>query len=193
MGTVPLVGTPARRTGLTTPLVFPAVEVCNVRMAKTVGYMLTCTTYGTWLQGKEPGYVKDGRTRGENVALKTDCEKKLRESPVHLRSKDREMVREAILAAAGRFKQNIPAVAVCSNDVDVVCEYVDVPIGVVAGYYKNAGRKALEESGYQGRVWTKGYDKRSCFEHEGLEERVRYVEAHRAAERRGWRGSAAGR
>ena len=29
-------------------------------MAKTLGYMITWTTYGTWLQGDERGYVKDG-------------------------------------------------------------------------------------------------------------------------------------
>ena len=38
-------------------------------MAKMVGYMLTWTTYGTWLQGDERGYVKDGRILGGNEAL----------------------------------------------------------------------------------------------------------------------------
>ncbi len=38
-------------------------------MAKTLGYMVTLTTYGTWLQGNEKGFVKDGVVRGENVAF----------------------------------------------------------------------------------------------------------------------------
>jgi len=29
-------------------------------MARMIGYMLTRTTYGTWLQGDKRGYVKDG-------------------------------------------------------------------------------------------------------------------------------------
>jgi hypothetical protein len=29
-------------------------------MSKTVGYMVTWTTYGTWLQGEKKGFVKDG-------------------------------------------------------------------------------------------------------------------------------------
>jgi len=33
--------------------------------------------YGTWLQGEKKGYVKDGEVRGENIAIKKDCEKKL--------------------------------------------------------------------------------------------------------------------
>ncbi len=29
-------------------------------MASMIGYMLTWTTYGTWLRGDKRGYVKDG-------------------------------------------------------------------------------------------------------------------------------------
>ena len=31
-------------------------------MEKTLGYMITLTTYGTWLQGDKRGYVKNGIT-----------------------------------------------------------------------------------------------------------------------------------
>jgi len=147
-------------------------------MPKTVGYMLTWTTYGTWLQGSEKGFVKDGQIRGENVGLKMDCEKKLKRSPVRLGREERQIVRKAILEAAKRFKQNIRAIAVRSNHVHIVCEYVDVPTGVLVGYYKNAGRKALQKSVHEGRVWTRGYDKRFCFDEQALSERVKYVEGH---------------
>jgi hypothetical protein len=73
-------------------------------MAKTIGYMITFTTYGTWLQGEEKGFAKDGEVRGENIALKKDCEKKLEEEPVRLGRKEKDIVREAILEAAKRFK-----------------------------------------------------------------------------------------
>jgi hypothetical protein len=148
-------------------------------MGKTVGYMLTWTTYGTWLQGEEKGFVKDGTVRGGNVALRMDCQEKLQRSAVALGGKEKGIVKEAILEAARRFKQNIPATAVCSNHVPVVCEYVEVPVGVVVGYYNNAGRKALEKSGYVGKVWTRGYDKRFCFDEQALKERIKYVEGHR--------------
>ena len=144
-----------------------------------VGYMITWTTYGSWLQGEDKGFVKDGEIRGENIALKTDCEKKLKSLPVPLRRKEKEIVRKAILEAAKRFKQNILSIAVCSNHVHIVCEYVEVPIGVVVGYYKNAGRKVLQKSGFIGRVWMRGYDKRYCFDEESLRARVEYVRRHR--------------
>jgi hypothetical protein len=67
---------------------------------------------------------------------------------------------------------------VCSNHVHIVAEYVDVPIGVIAGYYKNAGRVALQKNGFKGRVWTGGYDRRFCFNERELRARVDYVNKH---------------
>jgi REP element-mobilizing transposase RayT len=145
-------------------------------MAKTIGYMVTWTTYGTWLQGEKKGYVKDVKVRGENVAIKKDCEKKLKGETVRLGRREKEIVKEAIIEAAKRFKQKIHAIAVHSNHVHIVCEYIDVPIKVVVGYYKTAGRVALQESGYNGKVWTRGYDKRFCFDETALRNRIKYVE-----------------
>ena len=125
------------------------------------------------------GLSRMGKSGESNVALQIDCEEKLKIPPVRLRRKEREIVREGILEAAKRFKQNIRAIAVCSNHVHIVCEYVEVPIGVLVGYYKNAGRRALQKSGYEGRVWTRGYDKRFCFDQKALRERMKYVEGHR--------------
>ena len=147
-------------------------------MPKTVGYMLTWTTYGRWLQGEEKGFVKDARVRGENVALKTDCDKKLKGSAVRLGGKEKAIVRDAIVEASGRFKQRIRAIAVHSNHVHIVCEYVDVPIGVLVGHYKNAARVALQKDGFVGRVWTRGFDKRYCFDEKFLKERIDYVRGH---------------
>jgi REP element-mobilizing transposase RayT len=147
-------------------------------MAKTVGYMITWTTYGTWLQGEKKRFVKDGEVRGENVAIKKDCEKKLEGEPVRLSRNEKNIVRDAILDAAKRFNQKILAIAVYSNHVHIVCEYVNVPIDVVVGYYKNAGRVALQKSGFEGRVWTRGYDKRFCFDEKELKARIKYVNEH---------------
>ena len=134
------------------------------------------------MQGEVKGFVKDGRVRGGNVALKRDCEEKLKHSAVRLRRKQKEIVRDAIVVAARRFKQKIHAIAVCSNHVHIVCEYVDVPIGVLVGYYKNAARVALKAGGFEGKVWTRGYDKRYCFDEKSLCARIAYVEKHNLTE-----------
>jgi hypothetical protein len=48
--------------------------------------------------------------------------------------------------------------AVCSNRVHLVADYVPVPIGKVVSYYKNAAQAALRNAGLAGRVWTKGFN-----------------------------------
>jgi REP element-mobilizing transposase RayT len=147
-------------------------------MAKTVGYMVTWTTYGTWLQGDAKGFVTNGEVRGENIALKKSNVGKLRGMAVRLSRREKEIVRNAIIEATKRFEQKILAIAVYSNHVHIVCEYVDVPINVIVGYYKNAGRVALKECWFEGRVWTKGYDKRFCFSEKDLRTKVDYVNKH---------------
>jgi len=59
-----------------------------------------------------------------------------------------------------------------------VVGYTPVPIPKIAAIYKAAGRMALKEYGFQGKLWTKGYDKRFCFDAETLERRIKYVEKH---------------
>ena len=147
-------------------------------MAKTVGYMITFATYGTWLQGEAKGFVTDGEVRGENIALKKSNVKNLTRAAVRLNRREKEIVRNAIIEAAKRFEQKIHAIAVYSNHVHIVCEYVDVPINVVVGCYKNAGRVALQKNGFKGRVWTRGYDERFCFSKKELTARTKYVQKH---------------
>ncbi len=95
-------------------------------MAKTVEYMVTWTTYGTWLQGDSKGFVADGEVRGENIALKKSNVGNLTRAAVRLGRREKEIVRNAIIEA-----------------------------DVVVGYYKNAGRVALQKNGFKGRVWTR--------------------------------------
>jgi len=147
-------------------------------MAKTVGYMITFTTYGTWLQGNAKGFVTDGEVRGENIALKKSNVGKLKGAAVRLGRREKEIVRNAIIEAAKRFEQKILAITVYSNHVHIVCEYVDVPISVIVGYYKNAGRVALQKNGFEGKVWTRGYDRRFCFTGDELARRIKYVKNH---------------
>ena len=124
------------------------------------------------------GFVADGEVRGENIALKKSNVGNLTRAAVRLGRREKEIVRNAIIEAAKRFEQKILAIAVYSNHIHIVCEYVDVPINVIAGYYKNAGRVALQKSGFEGRVWTRGYDKRFCFDEKELKARIKYVNEH---------------
>ena len=148
-------------------------------MRKVIGYMLTWTTYGTWLQGDKKGWIKDGEIRPGNENLKNINKQALVKSSVKLNDNAKQIVKEAIEKSSEGFGQKICAIAVCSNHVHLTAEYVDVPISVLVGNYKAAARKALKKLGYEGKVWTGGYDKRYCFDEKELRTRIDYVNRHK--------------
>jgi REP element-mobilizing transposase RayT len=147
-------------------------------MAKTLGYMVTWTTYGTWLQGDERGYVKDAKIHRGNKGLMQANRQLQLQGAVTLSKAQQEFVRNAIIKEADLQDQRIYALSVQSNRVHIVAEYTQQPIGKLVAYYKKAGRLALKTIGHNGRVWTRGYDKRFCFDRSTLEQRIKYVQRH---------------
>jgi len=147
-------------------------------MAKMIGYMITWTTYGAWLQGNERGYVKKGKVFCGNAKLQKSNVIKLEGKAVRLDKKSCAIVREAILNEAEKLGQVIYSLAVCSSHVHLVAGGIDETVGKVAGRYKRAATTALRANGFVEKVWTKGYDKRYCFDEESLKSRIGYVQGH---------------
>jgi len=147
-------------------------------MAKMLGYMLTWTTYGTWLQGNERGYVKDGAILPANESLESANRQSQSQDAVYLSAAQRKAVREAIVKEAALRGHHIFALAVSATHVHLVAQCVAEPIGRVVAWYKTAGRAVLNDLGHDGRIWTRGYDKRFCFDRATLGARIRYVESH---------------
>jgi len=147
-------------------------------MGKTVGYMLTWTTYASWLQGDERGYVKEGRMLCADKGLVALCEKFQKGHAAKLRSDEKDIVRRAILDEAQRIGRNVEALAVCSNHVHLVLRYSPEPIGRTVSRFKNVASAALRSHGRAGRVWTRGFDKRFCFNPDDMTRRIRYVNNH---------------
>lgn len=147
-------------------------------MAKTVGYMVTWTTYGTWLQGDKRRYVKDGKTLLPNEVLAEANAKALTKNTVQLSFNQRRIAEEAIRQKAIQFGQRIYALSVCAKHVHLVAEYIPRPIGIVVQRYKSCAVRALRKDGIQGRVWTTGFDKRYCFDRDTLQQKINYVNGH---------------
>jgi REP element-mobilizing transposase RayT len=147
-------------------------------MARMIGYMITWTTYGSWLQGDERGYVKGSRILKGNMALETSNIANLKTAAVELDPQQRQIVRDAILKKAEALGQEIYALAVCTNHIHIVSERVSESIEMVVSGYKNAARLSLQANGFVGRVWTRGFDKRFCFTQQEMENRIKYVLAH---------------
>jgi REP element-mobilizing transposase RayT len=147
-------------------------------VAKTLGYMITWTTYGTWLQGDERGYVKNGKTYQGNKSLKQINKNLQSQQMVKLSRNQQQVVRKAIAKEAELQNQRIYALSVQSNHVHIVVEYTRQPISKIVAYYKKSARLALKAAGHNGKLWTKGYDKRFCFDSTSLEQRIKYVNNH---------------
>ena len=147
-------------------------------MGKIIGYMITWTTYGTWLQGDKHGYVKDGKILRKNDTLLQSNLKRLKNPATIFNTEHCAIVRHAILKKAQEIHQRIYATTVYSSHVHIVAERTNESIEKVVSFYKNAARLALRSNGFIGRIWTKGFDKRFCFNREELENKIKYVESH---------------
>jgi REP element-mobilizing transposase RayT len=141
-----------------------------------LGYMITFTTYGTWLQGDKRGYVKSGKIYPENGSLEKTNKKLQLQEEIHLSKIQQQIVREVIIKEAQSQDQRILALSVNATHVHIVAENNSKPISNIVAYYKKAARLALKSIGHEGKLWTKGYDKRFCFDMALLERRIRYVQ-----------------
>ena len=147
-------------------------------MAKTIGYTVTWTTYGTWLQGDRREYVKDGRKLRPDSKLKAANLRNLQKEPVRLTARHKEIVGRAIVDKAVQLGQNILAMAVCQNHVHLVIAYNGSPIEYSVKHYKNAAIVALRKEGLAGRLWSTGFYKQFCFDEKALRNQITYVDSH---------------
>ncbi len=147
-------------------------------MGKVVGYMVTWTTYGTWLQGDNKGYVKRGKIFPGNQNIKEICQRLQKQPVVILTNAEKETVRKAILAESRKIRQAIKALAVCTNHVHLVAEPCRESIEKIVSRYKNVAMFALFKLGRNGRIWTHGFNKRFCFTEDELSTKIHYVQKH---------------
>ncbi|MCK5000682.1 MAG: hypothetical protein KAS23_14160 [Anaerohalosphaera sp.] len=151
-------------------------------MRRMVGYMLTWTTYGSWLQGDERGYVATGVVLGDNESLKRHNQQEMAGEEVCLSEIQRCIVGKAITAEASNLNKKVYAMTVGSRHAHVVLDWDMHEIGTIAGKLKRAATVALREASVEGKVWTKGYDVRYCYDIDALHSRIEYVEKHGSKE-----------
>lgn len=147
-------------------------------MKKVLGYMLTWTTYGSWLQGDKRGYVKDGQILNAAPALENSNKDNLNSPPVSLNSEQRDLIGIAVHNEAVKLNQKILALTVRKSHVHLVVECNFMSASSAVSHYKNAARLLLQSNGFIGRLWTKGYSVRYCFDAEQLSAVINYVNKH---------------
>jgi REP element-mobilizing transposase RayT len=144
-------------------------------MKKMIGYMLTWTTYGTWLQGDKRRYVNDGRVLPPDEVLES-ANKKLQTSPtVRLTNEQKRVVEDAIIKEAQRIGHQILALAVCLNHIYLWAGLGNESIESAVSRYKNVATCALKKTGLIKKVWTRGFDKRFFYNEEELKQKIEYV------------------
>ena len=121
-------------------------------MPKTLGYMVTWTTYGTWLEGEEKGYVKRGQVLGGDKKLREQSKQNQKQATVRLTKRQRILARDAILEGATSTGENIFAIAVFSNHVHLVVGAGGLSVEKVVSRLKSAGYYALRKCGFEGRL-----------------------------------------
>ena len=157
-------------------------------MSNTRGYMVTWTTYGSWLQGNKRGFVKKGQVLGESKGLEQANRRKLTGDCIKLSKEQREIIRKAISLEAERIAEKIVALSVGSNHVHIVIGEGGNSIDKVVSRLKNAAYYALLEYGFEGQLWTRGYDKRFCYDDRAMKNRTAYVTKQRGRKKRRWAG-----
>ena len=148
-------------------------------MAKIVGYMVTWTTYGSWLPGDERGYVKDGEILAGDIKILKRNRKRQKKTAVKLDTKEKQIIKQVIIDESIRIKQKVEALVVYSNHVHLLARPHHDSIEEVTGRYKSLTTRALWKNGRKGRIWTRGFDKRFCFTEVELEQRVDYIQKHK--------------
>ena len=149
-----------------------------VTMSNMIGYMVTWTTYGSWLQGDNRGYVKDGKILPGNQQILLANRRLKRSETIKVNPEQRAIVHQAILDEAKRIGQKIDAIAVCEHHVHIVARPCQESIPQIVSRYKNVAMFALYKNAQIGRIWTRGFDKRFCFTEEDLKHRIDYVCKH---------------
>jgi REP element-mobilizing transposase RayT len=146
---------------------------------KLIGYMVTWTTFGTWLQGDERGFVKDGQILQPNENLKNLNLSAMKQKYVVLSPFQRNVVEIGIRQEAKRVNQNIHALTVCSNHIHLLVEMSAESIEQAVHRYKYSATAALRKQGitYE-KIWSKGFDKRFCCNEKEINARIAYIQKH---------------
>ncbi|MGB2862984.1 MAG: transposase [Sedimentisphaerales bacterium] len=146
--------------------------------AEMTGYMVTWTTYGSWLPGDKRGYVRQGKIMSGDPNILKASQSLQKSTTVTLDSDQKAIIRRAILREAERIGHTIEALAVCTNHIHLVARPSEESIDSIVSRYKNVAMFSICKDRPVRRIWTRGFDKRFCFNEKILNQRIEYVKRH---------------
>lgn len=148
-------------------------------MSDALGYLLTWTTYGSWLQGDERGWVRKEANgiQKANEKYVVTSQNNMSESVFTLGTQQRKEVKAAILETCDYRGWHIFAINVRNNHVHVVIKS-DKDAKETLRILKAYGSRRLNETEKIKRKywWTKGSSTRYINEQNSLAAAIVYVE-----------------
>ncbi|QDT38781.1 transposase [Stratiformator vulcanicus] len=146
---------------------------------EALAYLITWTTYGTWLPGDDRGWVDKGVFRIEEPQpiLREDSSARLKEKPLLLSRSQRALIERTIGDHCDHRKWMLHAVNARSNHAHVVVTAAAVPPKKVREEFKAWCTRRLKSEFDAKRTnwWTEGGSGRFINDEDHLEAAIRYV------------------
>ncbi len=171
---------PERKRGLSTET---KVSVYTQHVPGPLSYLITWTTYGTWLHGDPRGSADPIHNRFGTPYLPASKRRfryerrELRDKPVRLDKTARRLVASAIIEHAEQKTWRIFALHVRTNHVHVVVSCPCEPEKPLREFKAWATRRLRAEGVVEktSRVWTRHGSTRYLFNETGVHGAIRYV------------------
>lgn len=148
-------------------------------MPAPLAYLLTWTTYGSWLPGDSRGWVDDRRVgiHAPDQKLYEANRSRLTDYPVTLTLTERNIVEKAIRDHCDIRMWSLHALNVRSNHVHLVVTAPQSPEEVMVQFKAWASRKLNEsmQGGVARKWWTQHGSTKWINDHSYFENAVRYV------------------
>ncbi|MCH7988051.1 MAG: transposase [Planctomycetes bacterium] len=115
-------------------------------MPAPLAYLITWTTYGTWLPGDERGWVESGKMgiRGPDASRKQHAVERMKSEPVSLCPDERQLVEETIRKHCEIRKWALHALNVRTNHVHLVITAPVIPEKVMSQFKAWCSRRLNE-------------------------------------------------
>ena len=154
----------------------------NVKVNKPLAYLVTFTTYGSWLHGEESGSIWKDKKKSStvlikgNVKLKNSETMRLKNEAVCLNFSQRECVLEAMLEVCRYRNWKAYVVCVLGNHVHAVVN-ADAEIERVMADFKSYSTRLLKRkfNGLPEKLWTRHGSTRYLWSNESLASAIKYV------------------
>ena len=143
-----------------------------------MNYLITFTTYGTWLHGDERGSVVKNHTFIDKDSILHKTENSiLKHSPIVLTKNQREIIERTIQEICEYRQWELKAINVRTNHVHAVVFAEESPEKVMNDF-KSYSTRRLREAGeftHEEKIWTKHGSTRSIYGEKPLDAAIHYV------------------